>query len=94
MKIKETRKIPASTREVVVAIVCDLCGRKTQNDSWAKMPFGVEDVEISYESGERYPEGNFTELVSYDICPDCFKNKLVPWLEKQGAEPEVQDRNW
>lgn len=94
MKRKETRKVPASTREEIVAVVCDLCGCEGRYGKWTTQPFDVEDVEISYESGRRYPEGNFTEVISYDICPKCFKTKLMPWLKSQGADPDVEDRNW
>jgi len=93
MQIRKTIDVPATTREVVEFTVCDLCGRKEPGDGWSKC-YDVEDVEVSYESGSRYPDGNFTETISYDICPDCFKNKLMPWLESQGAKHRKKDNIW
>ena len=94
MKIRKIQEIPAKTIEVITAVTCDLCGRKGRDGDWAKSLFDVEDVEISYESGYRYPECGSTEVISYDICPDCFKNKLMPWLKSQGADPEIKDVDW
>ena len=94
MKITTIRNVPATTREVVIATVCDLCSRKEKGDGWETSLFGIEDVEISYESGDRYPEGGSSEVISYDICPKCFKNKLMPWLESQGAKHKKKERDW
>tara|TARA_Y100000310_G_C20654248_1_gene801176 strand:+ start:138 stop:416 length:279 start_codon:yes stop_codon:yes gene_type:complete len=51
-----------------------------------------EEVEckmiIGHESGEHYPEGGSGECMLVDLCPDCFRDKLVPWLKSQGADVE------
>ena len=95
MKIKETKQVPASTRELIVATVCDLCGERVGgDDGWGEGLYDVEEVEISYETGSNYPDGRDTHKISYDICPDCFQNKLQPWLKSQGAEPREEDIGW
>lgn len=94
VKIRETRKVPATKKEVVVATVCDLCKRKYRYEGWNQGLYEREETEISYESGEVYPEGGSTEVISYDICPKCFKEKLMPWLESQGAEHNLEERDW
>lgn len=95
MKIKEKRTIPKREVESVVAIVCDLCGEKKKPpENWGRGAYVVEKTKISYESGEIYPEGGCTEVISYDICPECFMNKLVPWLQKNGATGSLEDRSY
>lgn len=58
---------------------CDLCGVSTVDD-------GNRWTTISFE------EDNVEKEV--DICPDCFKNKLVPWLISQGAKIKQEDWDW
>ena len=94
MKIKETRKIPEKEISIVVATVCDLCNQKYHGENWGRNLYVREDTNISYESGTVYPEGGTTETVIYDICPKCFKNKLMPWLESQGAAYRTEERDW
>ena len=94
MKIKEKKVIPKKEVEQVIAIQCDLCGKQYHPRNWGGSLYDVKRTEVSYESGEVYPEGGSTELISYDICPKCFMEKLVPWLESQGAEYEESELDY
>lgn len=94
MKIKEKKLIPEKEVEVVVAVKCDLCSKEFRTSNWGGSSFDIERTSVSYESGQVYPEGGSTELISYDICPKCFMNKLVPWLESQGAEYTLKDNDY
>ena len=54
----------------------------------------VSDVVVSYEFGNSYPDNGSTTELSYDICGNCFKNKLMVWLESQGAKPQREEKDW
>ena len=75
----------------VVALICDICGRSAKNpsndynDPWNSDPYTIFKTEIVCEEGTRYPEGVDVKQMSFDICPDCFKNKLVPFIKTFGG---------
>ena len=80
-----------STYEVVDSVVCDIC-KKTYNDSWNKSSdYDVLEVEIRMKTGSSYPESGSGEETTFDVCPDCFKNRVIPELQKFGAEPTVSE---
>lgn len=87
-------------KKVLVELTCDLCGKITGNNKgfnhslfneWDNEIYGVNRTEISWERGEQYPEGGSTKTTLFDICPDCFKNKLIPWFENQGAKKTIKN---
>lgn len=84
MKITE-ENIVTYTEEKLVEIRCDLCNSIATNGDWNKSNWGVEEIEISYRGGNAYPECGDGVSYSIDLCPKCFKEKLVPWLNEQGA---------
>ncbi len=77
---------PATTKRVCKKVTCDLCGEETDNSG-----FDVDNVEVTCRTGEQYPECGSGEEIEVDMCSDCFKNKLVPWLEEQGATIETKE---
>ena len=79
--MKITKKIlqPARHVDMQIAMQCDLCGAKSPtNDSWTDEPFQVCETEVSFKIGSNYPEGGSVEEWKYDVCPNCFKNKIMP----------------
>lgn len=75
-------------RMQTLAIICDLC--KTRYDgatryNWATGQFDIERTTVSSESGTVFPEGGSTDVIDVDICPRCFTDKLLPWLQSQGV---------
>lgn len=74
---------------------CDLCGEHAKDPNyghWSQQSsYDVSQTTIEYEEGSAFPEGRHTEKVSFHICTDCFKDKLVPWMESQGAKPTVKE---
>ena len=87
------KRTTAREHDVLVEMKCDLCGRASRrfsdgsaSDDWEEASgYDIEQVKIEYESGQSYPEGRFTTTESVDMCPDCWRDKLVPWLRAQGA---------
>lgn len=96
MQIKEMRAVPATMREVVARLKCDLCGRESDEyNGWGKSDEHIEETEVRYKSGrsECWGGGCATEFEA-DICPACFKNKLIPWLQDQGATIRESESDW
>ena len=89
MKHMKTVSVPASTREIVEFVSCDLCGAKIKSKD-----FDVDEVEVRHKTGCSYPEGGSGEEVSVDMCGKCFDGKLVPWLRSQGVEPNTREWDW
>ena len=51
-------------------------------------------VEVRQRQGVSYPEGGSGTEIEVDLCPTCFKEKLVPWLRSQGATIEEKEWEW
>jgi len=71
---------------------CDLCKKQSKCRDWENGAFEVNETEIRYKTGSSYPEGGSGTEIEIDLCPNCFKDKLIPWLEKQGCK--VKEREW
>lgn len=102
MKITEKRLVPASeqeVQEVTVDTVCDICKQSLDKD---KQNYEVRDqvVQLRYRVavegswGTSYPEGGYGTTIKVDMCVQCFKEKLVPWLRSQGAPAEEVEYDW
>ncbi len=83
-------KLILVTREVteIVSITCDLCKRTVKKDSWGTSGGdNVAESTVSLKTGSWFPEGGSGDLVKFDICPSCFRDKLIPMLAQMGATP-------
>ena len=99
MRIWGMKTIPESQKKGLKEIRCDLCGKigKDIND-WATSCYEVNEVEICVTVrqmlGSNHPEYGMGTETWVDMCPDCFENKLVPWLREQGAKIQVKHWDW
>jgi len=93
----KTVEVPASTVRRVAAVVCELCGRRGRGEDY---PVGGDysqgmyekmEVHVGMEEGDIYPEGGTINQTILDICPDCFRGKLVPWFEAQGGKVRTNE---
>ncbi len=81
-------------------MICDLCGEEAENYDWRSNSYNVNETEVSVrikqKEGENCPPdgGGWGTEIKVDICPDCFKSKLVPWLKSQGVEIKEKDWDW
>jgi hypothetical protein len=98
MKIYEKRTHPSHEYDALVERSCDLCGKKAKTDNWDASRYDINETEISVKikqkEGSNYPEGGNGTEYEIDLCPDCFKDKLVPWLRSQGAAVEEKEWDW
>jgi len=87
------------TRELLDKVTCDLCGKEgKRKDNWDSSEWNVNETEIEVKirrrEGNNYPEcGSGTKIV-VDMCPECFINRLVPWLNSQGAGIKTEEWDW
>lgn len=88
-------EIPAKMERKEHELFCDLCGAKSDAwKPWVKDSFDAVEVEVQLTEGERYPEGGHGTHTIVDLCPTCFKEKLIPWLESQGGKFRVEEWDW
>lgn len=82
-------KKTTSTYTSCVSLTCDICGAAapTPSASWSGRAwvdagsYDILDVKVRLKDGASYPEGGHGERVGFDICPECFRSKLVPLIE-------------
>lgn len=89
MEIKEPR---TRTSEVVVALVCDLCGTRSTGRNWEVGIYDRDRVYISGEQGKRYPDDDAYDVTRVDMCPTCFRSRLLPWLLAQGGQYRIEEK--
>ncbi len=76
-----------------VTVGCDLCGAlKHASQRWPDLgPFGFDEVTLLHEVGIRCPEVESTRVLEVDICPACFREKVLPTLRKLGLTSDYQE---
>ncbi len=81
--------VPAHAEERLDKVVCDLCQKTIKEERYE-----VDTVVVTYRNGDNYPEGGSGEETSFDVCSDCWKEKLLPWFKEQGASPQCEEWDW
>jgi hypothetical protein len=89
MKHRKTIIIPVHSQTITEFETCDLCGSKLESE-----PYEVNHVEVCHKKGFNYPESGSGVETSFDICGNCFQEKLVLWLMTQGAKPQIEEWEW
>ena len=89
--------IPAKTVNELSHIECDLCHKvgitkyDFGHDDWDE----ISETRISCKEGYAYSDYGRCTTVYYDICPNCFKNKLIPLIQKTySVAPSVGEIDW
>ena len=93
MKHKEERTETVK-RSHLTETECDLCHRRNQGDGWAKDVYDATETTVECRWGKSYPDGGHGERIDLDICPECFKERLIPWLKEQGVTVEPTEWYW
>lgn len=99
MKTYETVVPENKPYEKVRCRKCDLCGAESQGEEWQSKGLWdvnqtVMAVEIRQKDGYNLPDGGSGTKIEVDLCPTCFKDKLVPWLISQGADIKAEEWDW
>ena len=94
MKLFDEIKIPATTQKRLIAVTCDLCGFKGK-PHWDGGLYEVNTTTLKvvaqHTEGTQYPEGGDGEAINIDLCPKCFRERLVPWLKSEGANIKYEE---
>ena len=90
-KIYESKTVQKTIR-THIKTVCDLCHDETV-DEWEGR-FEIAEVEVKGKFGTSYPEGGRADEYDFDICPTCFKEKILPWLCEQGVDTTPKEIDW
>ncbi len=83
MKIFKSIQVPSQTKVIEDKRSCDICGFESKGYSWYAGVYEVDETEIKVTVRQKE--------YTIDICPKCFKQKLVPWMQSQGANIEPID---
>ena len=84
MIVTKTKQVSQTT---IVETVCDMCGTRFKGDGFDNDSlYKVAEVYIEFKEGEQYPEGGRFDMIKPDICPSCFKEKVIPFLESEGVD--------
>ena len=94
MKVMKTEPVPATTATVLDYIKCELCDQTSPREDWAPRQYEVNEPEVSLSVGRNYPEGGYHTRTVLDICPKCFKEKLIPWFLSQGGKLREVECDW
>lgn len=86
--MKKTKQVTKTITETVHDLMqCDICKKTTARSNWKERVYDVANVNISYETGNAYPDDYSTTSYEFDVCPDCFKEKIIPFFAQFGATP-------
>lgn len=102
MRKTEKKKI-TQDREEVVEFRCDLCGSLADNpkvETWndtseidKKGEFTTSEMQVSLKNRTYFPWSDDVDgyNIEVDLCPKCFRDILVPFLESRGIVVIVTD---
>lgn len=95
MAQKTIKRKTIREEEYVSSTTCELCGRSTKNDrDWGGEDANVNHATVMLEVGYGHGDGGNIQQTIVDVCPDCFKSKMLPWLASQGANPRTDEIDW
>lgn len=82
----EMKTRPESQYEVCTWLPCNKCAKQAPNPNgfddeiWSTAGYEYNGVIIQRVTGEHFPEGGWKKVLTWDICPECFEQKIVPLL--------------
>lgn len=75
--------------------ICDICGAKGYDTQWpGTQEHNYRATNVSMELGTHWPGSCSGIRTEVDICPKCFKEKLIPWLLSQGVKVEAKEYDY
>lgn len=92
-----------TTTKALQEMKCDMCGKTSDRSDWIvtepdSYPSErmVETIIKINDTSRTYcaDYGGDSKNASIDLCPDCFRQKLIPFLESQGVKIHVEEYDW
>ncbi len=93
-KIVEIPATPARTERRLECVICDICGKESgENEEWPDdsgdemggCTYIKTRVKLVRTWSPGWNDPDHHMATRFDLCPACFKNKLMPWLAGQGV---------
>lgn len=91
MKHLKTVEVPATTKDVVDRVTCDLCGEVIAR---ASDFYAFDEVTIKRRAGHDWPDGGQGTEQSIDCCSKCWRETVVPFLRERGATVRSEEWDW
>lgn len=89
MEHKTKKVIPEHEKEIVSHTTCDICKRSNKH---GKDRCDISETEINYRVVDYlFPECGGGTNYRYDICHECFVDKVMPALSDLGAVPTIEE---
>ena len=84
-------EVNKENREVEVRkTYCDICNKHFYNS----LDHGAT-LEVQSEESYTYPECGYSKNYIYDICGDCVRDKLFPFIREEAQkEPRIEEYDW
>ena len=78
-----------------VKLTCDICNSQspTNSNDWDKDMYVIKQIEIKYKTGSCYPSHGLGVEYVIDMCPKCFKEKLIPFIESFNRV-QIKEKTW
>ena len=89
MKTYVTITIPERKEKRLDKTTCDICGEEIKQKN-----FSADEIIVMRNDGYNYPEGGWGVKSFYDICLECWTNKLVPFFDSLGATSRQEEWDW
>jgi hypothetical protein len=72
-------------------MTCDLCKSERPVHYWSTSCEEYNETVVAMNFGVSCGPNKHIMQLSVDICPQCFKDILIPWLESQGAVSNLEE---
>lgn len=93
--IKSHKEKRETEHEIRDELKCDLCGFTVIGGyEWPRDIYEILETEVSMTVGTSYPESHNSVETIFDICPTCFKEKLIPLMALQNAFPRTKESDY
>lgn len=94
-KQTEIKKVEKVMEYKTETFYCDVCQKETTDlDNWCGGNYSIDGTKIKMTSGNCYPDSGCKDVTEFHICPDCFKEKLIPFFESHGAKATEYEIDW
>jgi hypothetical protein len=80
--IRGRKRYVQAKYELVRTAYCDFCRKPVAGGSY----YSANETRVSLVEGDVYPEQDCREVFDIDVCPACFRAKIVPAVEALGVK--------
>jgi hypothetical protein len=98
VKKTETKeeKVTIVSKTQTVTIICDIC--KTPDSEWVptidEFEYSKFESEMNFSFSWSGMHDSFGYGFSFDICPKCFTDKFLPFMEESGVNLDDCEWDW